>query len=200
MNDQIETQEKIRIIVREKGRFRSRNLFITVRKVMRNQPLIIQFIMPEHASLMARATYRHLRKQLSQNHTIQLQLTPSKGEKGEFFAQVSFKELEMVQTTNELKDADLASESDIRNAIHEFQSNPLASNMKPSQCIYAIMSILKKPVILQCFCRLCYETLSLCPETIRGTLNKKRTLYISPKHGVWCTLEVGNHLGLQDCR
>ena len=156
--------------------------------------------MPKHASPMARATYRHLRKQLSQNHTIQLQITPSKGDNGEFFAHVSFKELEMVQTSNELKDGDLASESDIRSAVHDFQSNPLASNMKPSQCIYAIMSILKKPVALHCFCRICFETLNLSPETIRGTLNKKRTLYLSPKHGVWCTHETGNHLGLQDCR
>ena len=167
---------------------------------MRNQPIKLQFIMPRHATPSAKANYRHLRKLISQNNIIQLRLSPSKEVDGEFVAHISFKEPDNEQLAAELNDDDLACESEIRSAVQEFLSNPLAGTMKPSQCVYAVMTILNKPVALQLFCRVCFETLNLSPETIRGTLNKKRTLYISPKHGVWCTLETGNHLGLLDCR
>lgn len=168
---------------------------------MRNQPIRLQFIMPKAATPSTRKNYCNLRKLISQKNTIHLQLTPSSEREGEFYARILFKEEEEESAAPvELHDSEFALESDIRRAADTFRQNPLAKSMRPAQCVYAVMSNLEKPVQLQTLCKVCYEMLGLRPETIRGTLNKKRELYVSPKHGVWCTVEHARRMGWGDCR
>ena len=167
---------------------------------MRNLPIKLQFIIPRHASPASKSKYRHLKKLISGNNTIHLHLTPSKEVAGEFVAHISIKEPACDSPEIELNDLDMACESDIRRVSEELLKNPLAKSLGPAQRIYAVMSGLNKPVRLQTLCQICYETLKLSPETIRGTLNKKRSLYLSPKHGIWCTMDLGKQMGWLDCR
>ena len=168
---------------------------------MRNQPIRLQFIMPKGATPTTRKNYCNLRKLISQRNTIHLQLTPSAENEGEFYARILFKEEEKGSVASvELHNSEYATESEIRCAAETFKQNPLAKSMRPAQCVYAVMSSLEKPVQLQTLCKVCYEVLGLRHETIRGTLNKKRELYVSPKHGIWCTKELGARMGWGDCR
>ena len=168
---------------------------------MKNQPIRLQFIMPKGATPTTRKNYCNLRKLISQKNTIHLQLTPSTENEGEFYARILFKEEEKGESASvELQNSEYATESDIRRAAETFKQNPLAKSMRPAQCLYAVMSSLEKPVQLQTLCKVCYEALGLRPETIRGTLNKKRELYLSPKHGIWCMVELAERMGWGDCR
>ena len=173
----------------------------TQRTDMRNQPIRLQFIMPKAATPSTRKNYCNLRKLISQKNTIHLQLTPSSENEGEFYARILFKEEETAfNTIAEMQDSDLATEAEVLLAINNFKQNPLSKSMRPAQCVYAVMSNLEKPVQLQILCKVCYEVLGLRPETIRGTLNKKRMLYLSPRHGIWCTVEFAERMGWGDCR
>ena len=168
---------------------------------MRNQPIRLQFIMPKGATPNTRKNYCNLRKLISQKNTIHLQLTPSSENEGEFYARILFKEeAKATPKPVELQASEFATESDILHAVEAFKQNPLAKSMRPAQCVYAVMSALEKPVQLQTLCKVCYEVLGLRPETIRGTLNKKRELYVSPKHGIWCMVELAERMGWGDCR
>ena len=174
----------------------TRNL---MKEAMKKQPIKLQLIMPSHASPGTRAKFRYLRKLISGKHTIHLQLTPSQYSEGEFIAHISFNE-EVSDPVVELEEQDYATEADVCEAIDEFLNNPLAPASKPSQRVYAVISALNKPVRLQMLCDICWEKLSLKRETIRGTLNKNRDLYLSPKHGVWCTTKLAERMGWGDCR
>ena len=168
---------------------------------MRNHPIRLQFIMPKGATPKTRKNYCNLRKLISQKNTIHLQLTPSTENEGEFYARILFKEEDKSSPADiEHQDFELATDSDIRLAADTFKQNPLAKTMRPAQCVYAVMTNLEKPVQLQTLCKICYEVLGLRPETIRGTLNKNRTVYLSPRHGIWCTVEFAERMGWGDCR
>ena len=167
---------------------------------MKNQPITLQFVMPKHASAGAKQHFQYLRKLISRNETIHLQLSDVHADDHGFVARISFNDASQRIPEIKLDDDDLANEDDIRHAAERFLQNPLAKSLRPAQRVHAVMSILSKPVKLQTFCQICYETLRLSPETTRGTLNKNRSLYLSPKHGVWCTIELGDKMGWPDCR
>ena len=156
--------------------------------------------MPKRASAGAKQHFQYLRKLISHNDTINLQLSELRADDDGFVARITFSDSTVRPQEIDISDDDLANEDDIRHAAELFLQNPLAKSLRPAQRVHAVMSSLSKPVKLQTFCQICYETLRLSPETTRGTLNKKRSLYLSPKHGIWCTIELGDQMGWPDCR
>ena len=166
---------------------------------MKEETIQLHFILPEHASAKTKRRFHYLQKLLSRSHSVNLHLSGLKKDNSGLVAQISFCQ-ESMQPVQEPLPMELSEAEDIRRAVLDFLENPLARSLLPAQQIHAVMGKLTKPVKLQVFSAVCYEVLHLSPETTRGTLNKKRSLYISPKHGIWCTTELGEQLGLQDCR
>ena len=166
---------------------------------MKDEPIQLQFILPEHASSGTKRRFHYLRKLLMRSHAVSLHLSGLKKEEECLVARISFCQ-EETRPELELPPLDLSDAEEIRVAAQDFLQNPLAKSLLPAQQIHAVMASLTKPVKLQLFSAVCYEVLHLSPETTRGTLNKKRSLYISPRHGIWCTTELGERMGWQDCR
>lgn len=57
---------------------------------MKNQPITLQFVMPKHASAGAKQHFQYLRKLISRNETIHLQLSDVHADDHGFVARISF--------------------------------------------------------------------------------------------------------------
>ncbi|GEM_PF-6040842 len=175
---------------------------------MKYQPIRIQFIMPSRASAWAKRSYRHLQRLIRTKGAVNLELTQCCRDKDAFNARLIFKESEPLEDAApqhvipqlEFGESDLCSENCITAAAREVLKNPAYPTLKPNQRLYTLMAQLDKPVRVQLLCRVCAQILHLRAETIRGALNKNRSLYISPKHGIWCTVQAAERLGLREHR
>ena len=174
---------------------------------MKYQPIQIQFIMPSKSSAWARRSYRHLQHLIQTKGSVQLEITHCQQTEDAINARLIFKESNSpekeasqlpVQTV--FVESDLCSETDVMIAARDVMNNPAYPTLKPNQRLYTLMTVLDKPVRVQLLCKVCMNILQLRSETIRGALNKNRSLYLSPKHGIWCTVQLAKRLGLQEYR
>ncbi len=174
---------------------------------MKYQPIQIQFIMPSKASAWARRSYRHLQHLIVSKGAVNLELTQCRQNEDAFNARLIIKELTppedaprpIIQKVD-FCESDLCSETGIAAAAREVLRNPAYPTLKPNQRLYTLMALLDKPVRVQQLCRVCGQILHLRSETVRGALNKNRSLYVSPKHGIWCTSQLAKSLGLKEYR
>ena len=173
---------------------------------MKYHPIKIQFILPEKSSIWAKRSYRHLQQLIRTKGTVNLELRKCNQSKDNFTARIVFKDES--QNTEEVlpskgiefSDSELCSNQELTMAAQALLDNSVYPTLKPNQRLYALMTQLTKPVRVHLLCQICAQMLGLQSTTIRGTLNKNRTLYVSPKHGIWCSIQLAEKHGWQEYR
>lgn len=173
---------------------------------MKCHPIQIQFIMPSKSTAREKRSYRYLQRIIRKKDVVNLEFTRCSHSDDTFTARFVFKELpsQDVETSGVEGMAfsvdELCGLEDVVLAAKETLKSPVYPTLRPNQRLYSVMALLNKPVRVQLLCKVCGDELKLRPETIRGALNKNRSVYVSPKHGVWCTIQLAEKLGLQDHR
>ena len=174
---------------------------------MKYHPIKIQFILPAKSSIWAKRSYRHLQHLIRTKGTVNLELKKCNQSKDSFTARIVFRdesptteEAELPSKRIDFSDSELCSIEELTMAAQAILDNSVYLTLKPNQRLYALMTQLTKPVRVNLLCQICDQILELRSATIRGTLNKNRSLYVSPKHGIWCTAQLAEKQGWQEYR